>query len=340
MKKCWPLDTPYIALAVMVIITLCLLCCRMLECLQMLISCGVNGEVATQRFHQSPAHVAAFGSQPHCLMWLVQNGANVNAQDYLGETPSHKAARSGSLECLGILKANGAQFTIKNNNGHLPKDLAISCGNETSARYIMQVEQSSGLNGHNVHTNGLCSRKRGITEINGEEIKKIRADPSMPLAQPLPVETVEQSMVPDNLCSDQVTNGLTNHVAPNGLHAENGASATKGCRCCATAMNGSGDASSQLSSHHQQQKQKEYVRVYDYLTNWSAYSGACENNKTLVTCEMESQDSEMTDVEEGALSKCQVSSSAVEHSESVVQAQGYDSKLCESQFEPCYGHAY
>ena len=46
----------------------------------MLISCGVNGEVATQRFHQSPAHVAAFGSQPHCLMWLVQNGANVNAQ--------------------------------------------------------------------------------------------------------------------------------------------------------------------------------------------------------------------------------------------------------------------
>ncbi|XP_072040090.1 ankyrin repeat domain-containing protein 10-like isoform X3 [Amphiura filiformis] len=170
-----------------------------LECLQMLISCGVNGEVATQRFHQSPAHVAAFGSQPHCLMWLVQNGANVNAQDYLGETPSHKAARSGSLECLGILKANGAQFTIKNNNGHLPKDLAISCGNETSARYIMQVEQSSGLNGHNVHTNGLCSRKRGITEINGEEIKKIRADPSMPLAQPLPVETVEQSMVPDGL---------------------------------------------------------------------------------------------------------------------------------------------
>ena len=191
--------------------------------------------------------------------------------------------------------------------------------------------------------------------------------------------------VADNLCSDHISNGLSKNGTPNGsasaefgvcatngsttvaavngsASAEFGVRATNGSTVAAvngsasaefgvcatntseaTAMNGSGDATSQHSSH--QQEPKAYVRVYDYMTNWSPYDGACENNKTLVTQEMETQDTEMTDMEDANensiyMQKSNLSSSAVEHSESVIQAQGYDSKLCETMFDIGYGHAY
>ena len=46
-----------------------------------------------------------------------------------------------------------------------------------------------------IHSNGICSRKRGFTDMSEEEIKKVRADPSMPFAPPI-TPTTEQSMVP------------------------------------------------------------------------------------------------------------------------------------------------
>ena len=140
-----------------------------------------------------------------------------------------------------------------------------------------------------------------------------------------------------------MTNGLSNHAAPNGLHADNGTSTTNGSTTT-TAVNGSGDAFSQFSSQQQQQAPKEYVRVYDYLSTWSGYTGSCDNNKTLITNEMQSEDTEMAEEnkcdESNSLIGCKVSNSTVEHSQSIVQAQGYDSMLCETMFEPSYGHAY
>ena len=65
------------------------------------------------------------------------------------------------------------------------------------AFHYIQVEETSGLkNGHAVQTNGLCSRKRGITEVSEEEIKKVRNDPMMPFAPPITETKEEESMVP------------------------------------------------------------------------------------------------------------------------------------------------
>ncbi len=51
-----------------------------LECVVRLVQvgCGVNS--VTSRFAQTPAHIAAFGGHPQCLLWLLQAGADINRQ--------------------------------------------------------------------------------------------------------------------------------------------------------------------------------------------------------------------------------------------------------------------
>ncbi len=42
------------------------------------VGCEVNS--LTTRFAQSPAHIAAFGGHPECLLWLLHTGAEINRQ--------------------------------------------------------------------------------------------------------------------------------------------------------------------------------------------------------------------------------------------------------------------
>lgn len=61
-----------------------------LECLIQLVREGAVVNACTTRFAQTPAHIAAFGGHPRCLIWLIQSGANVNKQVSLGDDfPSH-----------------------------------------------------------------------------------------------------------------------------------------------------------------------------------------------------------------------------------------------------------
>ena len=41
---------------------------------------GVDGNGCSSRFHQAPAHLAAYGGQPHVLQWLLQAGACLDTQ--------------------------------------------------------------------------------------------------------------------------------------------------------------------------------------------------------------------------------------------------------------------
>lgn len=74
-----------------------------------LVQVGSGVNAVTSRFAQTPTHIAAFGGHPECLLWLLQAGADINRQDYVGETPIHKAARAGSLECINALLIQGAK---------------------------------------------------------------------------------------------------------------------------------------------------------------------------------------------------------------------------------------
>lgn len=51
-----------------------------LECVLRLVQVGCEVNAVTTRFAQTPAHIAAFGGHPECLLWLLQTGADINRQ--------------------------------------------------------------------------------------------------------------------------------------------------------------------------------------------------------------------------------------------------------------------
>lgn len=51
-----------------------------LECVLRLVQVGCEVNAVTTRFSQTPAHIAAFGGNPECLVWLLQAGADINRQ--------------------------------------------------------------------------------------------------------------------------------------------------------------------------------------------------------------------------------------------------------------------
>ncbi|XP_044284204.1 ankyrin repeat domain-containing protein 10 isoform X2 [Varanus komodoensis] len=153
-----------------------------------LVRVGASVNACTTRFAQTPAHIAAFGGHPQCLIWLIQSGANINKQDYVGETPIHKAARSGSMESISALVAHGAQIDLRNASGLTAADLAHTQGFQECAQLLLNLQNcplnhfySNGiLNG--VHQNipsvlnrGI-SRKRTFEDMDGVGSKKARTE--------------------------------------------------------------------------------------------------------------------------------------------------------------------
>lgn len=51
-----------------------------LECVMCLVQVGCKVNAMTTRFAQTPAHIAAFGGHPECVLWLLQAGADINRQ--------------------------------------------------------------------------------------------------------------------------------------------------------------------------------------------------------------------------------------------------------------------
>ncbi|XP_023241602.1 serine/threonine-protein phosphatase 6 regulatory ankyrin repeat subunit A-like isoform X2 [Centruroides sculpturatus] len=103
-----------------------------LDCLQKLASylpSNTSIDIKSSRNLQTPLHISALACQSHCLLWLLQAGADENNQDSLGETALHKAIRSGSIECAAILLLKNADIRLHNINDQSPSELATVCGN-------------------------------------------------------------------------------------------------------------------------------------------------------------------------------------------------------------------
>ncbi|XP_074650081.1 uncharacterized protein LOC141905187 isoform X2 [Tubulanus polymorphus] len=118
-----------------------------LGCLRKLMSVtriGVDCDILTAKFRQTPCHVAAYGGHPYSLQWLLQSDANKDAQDYLGETPLHKAARTGSIECISLLISHGADVRVENNHKQTACDLAQSCGYLECCQFLTAAMSQNG----------------------------------------------------------------------------------------------------------------------------------------------------------------------------------------------------
>uniref|UniRef100_A0A2K5Y8F8 Ankyrin repeat domain 10 n=2 Tax=Mandrillus leucophaeus TaxID=9568 RepID=A0A2K5Y8F8_MANLE len=212
-----------------------------LECLVQLVRAGATLNVSTTRYAQTPAHIAAFGGHPHCLVWLIQAGANINKPDCEGETPVHKAARSGSLECISALVANGAHVDLRNASGLTAADIAQTQGFQECAQFLLNLQNchlnhfyNNGIlnGGHQSvfpnHISVGTNRKRCLEDSEAFGVKKARTeaqslDSAVPLmngdteddADKMHVDR-EFAVVTDMKNSSSVSNTLTNGCVING----------------------------------------------------------------------------------------------------------------------------
>ncbi|KFP71907.1 Ankyrin repeat domain-containing protein 10, partial [Acanthisitta chloris] len=194
-----------------------------LECLMQLVRAGASVNASTTRFAQTPAHIAAFGGHPQCLNWLIQVGANINKQDYVGETPIHKAARSGSMDSISALVAHGAQIDLRNASGLTAADLAHTQGFQECAQFLLNL-QNCHLN--RFYSNGTLNGSFEDPESAG--VKKARTeaysfDGSVPVvnggaeddADNMHVDR-EFAVVSDMSSSSSILSALRNGCAING----------------------------------------------------------------------------------------------------------------------------
>ena len=90
---------------------------------------------------------------------LIQNSADVNAQDKNGNTPLHEAATSGLKEVVELLIANGADVNAKDNWGGTPLHRA-----KTKELAELLIEKGADVN---------AKKKFGRTPLHGAATKGI-----------------------------------------------------------------------------------------------------------------------------------------------------------------------
>jgi len=78
---------------------------------------------------------------------LIESGANLNTQDYKGETPLHKAMNApfeSRRSILRILTKNKADISIRNENGKTPLEMLneIFKNQKTIDEYINSMQKS------------------------------------------------------------------------------------------------------------------------------------------------------------------------------------------------------
>ena len=71
----------------------------------------------------------SFGGDLQGIKRLVDNGVEVNAQDYDNRSALHLAALTGNAMVVKLLCDRGMEPLIQNNVGETPIDLAEKCGN-------------------------------------------------------------------------------------------------------------------------------------------------------------------------------------------------------------------
>ena len=72
----------------------------------------------------APLHSAVAAQQIEIVKMLIEQGANVNAQQMKGVTALHSAAHNGLKDIVQFLLENGADTQIKMEDGTLPIDFA------------------------------------------------------------------------------------------------------------------------------------------------------------------------------------------------------------------------
>lgn len=111
-------------------------------------------------------------AQPKIVKKLVQSGANINykAQEdiatiHKGESPLHLVARLGTPETVRAMVQNGADIEAQNENGHTP--LIMACNNQNFNVYTTLLDLGANINHKDKHGNTVMFH---AVEVHNQQI--------------------------------------------------------------------------------------------------------------------------------------------------------------------------
>ncbi len=114
----------------------------------------------------TPLYMAAYNQHPHIIEFLIQNGADINTQNYWGITAFMISAEFGDIDSTRLFIKHGANLKLQNKNGQTTYDLC----NTNLSLYIKMSENWSSLErfvDSRDYKNTLCLLQ------NGHLIKKL-----------------------------------------------------------------------------------------------------------------------------------------------------------------------
>ncbi len=108
---------------------------------------------------EKPAHLAAELNHPECLKLLIDADAGVNAKGEDDRTPAHWVAKHGQTEILKLMIDHGADIHKRDINGNTPAHLAANNGQAETLKLL--IERGADFSPYDVTKD---TRARGVAE--------------------------------------------------------------------------------------------------------------------------------------------------------------------------------
>lgn len=114
------------------------------DIVRLLVNAGANLEAAGYaRKHvdcqNTPLLRAAWFGHPSTAEFLIELGADIEAQDYFGRTALRHAVRHNHIECAKVLIQRGANVNAQCNEGAIPLQSAAQMGSEEFCRLLIHA---------------------------------------------------------------------------------------------------------------------------------------------------------------------------------------------------------
>ncbi|XP_063781377.1 ankyrin repeat domain-containing protein 53 isoform X2 [Pseudophryne corroboree] len=157
-----------------------------LQCLQLLIEGHKMDVNFPSRLGLRPLHLVLNRKNGvrtlACVRYLLQQGADVNAQCKNNVTALHKAATEGLEDCMAVLVEAGADVHAKDSEGKKPIDLCKVWCNRSCARYLSHIMWKRDKKDFALEIKKVEKLKRTIQEKEKERsfsVKKLQKPHTM-----------------------------------------------------------------------------------------------------------------------------------------------------------------
>ena len=108
------------------------------ECMGILIQNQANINIRGCNANLTPLHVAVNNRRYKCVLLLLDNGAEIDAIDDLGETALHKAMRINARDCIATLVEQGSNVKAKSKAGKTPMESTVLLGAKACLKKALQ----------------------------------------------------------------------------------------------------------------------------------------------------------------------------------------------------------